>query len=805
MPDGLAPTPAADLTACDREPIHVPGSVQPHGVLAVLDGPARTVTHVSGSATDLLGVDPREVLGRPLAALVGERADGDLAPGLAGDHLDHGPRYLRTVRAGPADRRFTAVAHRHAGHVVLELEPAPAGVAGGFTELYPLLGAFTAKLQDAPGVDGLCRLAAAEVRRATGFDRVLVYRFDPDWNGTVVAEERTDALPGYLGLRFPAADIPAQARELYRVNRVRLIADVGARPSPLLGPPGAPPLDLTYSTLRSVSPVHLEYMRNMGTAASMSVSVLAGGRLWGLIACHHHAPRYVPFETRAACDSLGQVFALQLAGTEAAAAYEQRLSHRAVQTELLAHMAAAKDIAAGLVGDPAALMAFAGAAGAAVVTGREVRTVGETPPAVDLFVLADWLAANGREVYRTDTLAADYPPAAAYADRASGLLAVSISKLRPAYVLWFRPEVVRTVTWAGEPQKAVDAQSNSGFSASGGREPRGHIPVRQGEAPAEPAIRTTVAGSAGASPSRENDPPRDTPAVDPPDRHRLHPRLSFAAWKETVRGRSEPWSDAEEEAAAELRNAVVGIVLRAAEERAELTGELERSNKELEAFSYSVSHDLRAPFRHIVGYAEMLKEQAAGRLDPTHRRWLETITESAEYAGKLVDNLLAFSQMGRATLDPRPVDMNQLVREVCKEQGFLAAGRRIEWDVGDLPAARGDVTMLRMVVTNLVQNAVKYTRGRDPATIRVAGRAEDGRAVYAVADNGVGFDMRYADKLFGVFQRLHRMEDFEGTGIGLANVQRIVARHGGRVWAEGAVDRGATFSFSLPAAPAGGA
>lgn len=745
MPGGSVhpqPTPA-DLAGCDREPIHLPGTVQPHGVLAVLDGPAGAVAAVSTSAGPLLGATPGDVLGRPLAELVGPAA-ADLLPDLAREHPSPGAHYLRAVRAGRDGRWFTAVAHRHAGRLVLELEPAPEGSPGGFTELYPLLGAFTAKMEDAAGVDELCRLAAGEVRRATGFDRVLVYRFDPDWNGTVVAEDRNDRLPGYLGLRFPASDIPAQARELYRRNRVRLIADADAPPAAVVGPAAAGPLDLTFSTLRSVSPVHLEYMRNMGTAASMSVSVLVGGKLWGLVSCHHHAPRFVPFEVRAACDSLAQVFALRLAGTEAAEAYERRLALRAVQTELLAHMAAAKDIAAGLVSDPRTLMNFARAGGAAVVADDQVRTVGETPAPADLHRLTDWLA--GRELYRSDHLPADYPPAAAFADRASGLLAVSISKLRPDYVLWFRPEVVRTVTWAGEPQKTVDA-----------REPG-----------------------------------------------RLHPRHSFAAWTETVRGRSEPWAEAEGEAAVELRNAVVGIVLRAAEERAALSGELQRSNRELEAFSYSVSHDLRAPFRHIVGYAEMLKDEAAAGLTPAHRRYLDTIVESAEYAGKLVDNLLTYSQMGRATLDPRPVDMTQLAREVCREQGFVAAGRPIEWHVGDLPPARGDVTMLRMVVTNLVQNAVKYSRGRNPAIIRVDGRRAGGDAVYSVADNGVGFDMRYVDKLFGVFQRLHRMEDFEGTGIGLANVQRIVARHGGRVWAEGAVNRGATFSFSLPAGPAAG-
>jgi light-regulated signal transduction histidine kinase (bacteriophytochrome) len=259
------------------------------------------------------------------------------------------------------------------------------------------------------------------------------------------------------------------------------------------------------------------------------------------------------------------------------------------------------------------------------------------------------------------------------------------------------------------------------------------------------------------------------------------------------------------DSAGEFRTAVVRIILRRAEELADLTAELQRSNKELEAFSYSVSHDLRAPFRHIVGYSELLQKRSAN-LDDTSRRYLKTIGDSARYAGTLVDSLLAFSQMGRTALRISSVDMGQLFKEVRDEVAAQeGAGRAIEWSLPEgLPAARGDVTMLRLAVRNLLSNAVKYSRGRDPARIQVTSAATPTHHEYAVRDNGVGFDMRYVDKLFGVFQRLHKMEDFEGTGIGLANVRRIVERHGGRAWAEGTVGEGAVFSFSLPRADVGG-
>jgi light-regulated signal transduction histidine kinase (bacteriophytochrome) len=236
----------------------------------------------------------------------------------------------------------------------------------------------------------------------------------------------------------------------------------------------------------------------------------------------------------------------------------------------------------------------------------------------------------------------------------------------------------------------------------------------------------------------------------------------------------------------------------------ERTAQLVEANRELEAFSYPVSHDLRAPVRHMASYAEMLKETRAGQLDATGLRYLDTIIESALYAGKLVDNLLAFSRMSRSALHPVIVDMREAVRDAIDRASLHIAGRAIVWDVGELPAAWGDLVLLRQVLINLIENAVKYTRDRDPAVIRIVGEQSEGATTYSIQDNGIGFDMRYSTKLFGVFQRLHRMEDFEGTGIGLANVRRIVTRHGGRVWADAVPGEGASFYFSLPWAAATG-
>jgi signal transduction histidine kinase len=232
------------------------------------------------------------------------------------------------------------------------------------------------------------------------------------------------------------------------------------------------------------------------------------------------------------------------------------------------------------------------------------------------------------------------------------------------------------------------------------------------------------------------------------------------------------------------------------------TVELAEANKELESFSYSVSHDLRAPLRHVQGYVNMLHRATEGQLSEKAQRYLKTITEASVEMGHLIDDLLAFCRMGRTEITESRISLDEVVKNTILGLEMSTAGRNIVWETAPLPPALGDPSLLKQVLANLIGNAVKYSRGREPGRIAIGCAGEDdGRMILFVRDNGAGFDMRYADKLFGVFQRLHRAEEFEGTGIGLATVRRIVARHGGRVWAEGAINQGATFYFTLKRSP----
>ncbi len=734
------------VDVCASEPIRTPGSIMPHGILlaAARSGPSAGWRLMRASA------NAGPVLSRAVAAAVGLPLQDVLAAELGGlvreiEALQGGVP-TEFGRRSIGDARYAVLAHRSGSEIVVEFEQVPSDVPANGDALYGEVRGLAEAFQGLHDIDAMSLSAAQAVRRITGFDRVLVYRFEDNWDGVILAEDRNDVLPSYTGLRFPASDIPSQARELYKSNRLRQIPDATYEPVPILATPelDGQPLDLSFSALRSVSPVHLEYMRNMGTGASMSISIVINDRLWGLISCHNAEPRRAPPDVRSACDFVAQLLAMGLAGALIYSEAAERANRQQMQANLLAAMAASPRFINGLLLEGDDLLGLVHADGAAVFMDGSCVRIGATPEEPVMRRIVSWLSRRGEDaVFATDSLSSVQPDMAGVADIASGLMAISISQLHPSYVLWFRAEFVRTIAWAGEPQK---------LAVPGG----------------------------------------------PDGPTRLHPRTSFATWQETVRARSRPWTSADLDAAKGLRSAIINVVLRRAEQLADLSRELERSNKELEAFSYSISHDLRAPFRHIVGYAELLREREGGRLDEKSRYYLETIIDSAFSAGRLVDDLLRFSQMGRMTIQRIPVSTTKIVEEVMRSSKPDIGDRRIEWRIGELPPVMGDPNLLRQVFLNLVSNAIKYTRGRDPAVIEIGSERRGDDVVFTVKDNGVGFEMAYVGKLFGVFQRLHRVEEFEGTGIGLANVRRIVERHGGVVSAEGVIDEGATFTFTLP-------
>jgi two-component system, chemotaxis family, sensor kinase Cph1 len=501
---GTRDTALPDLAACADEPIHLPGSIQPHGALVAMTEPDLVVRVASANCAAVLGVEAEHLLGRPL----GDAGVRSLVPwDVTGSQLTLDPSeyfpMATTLRIDGHDEVVDAVLHRTDGLLVVEAERG----AGPLPTIhsYQLTRTALGRIQRADGLDALYRVAVEEVRRLTGFDRVMIYRFDEDWNGEVVAEDRADGLGSFLGLRYPASDIPAQARALYRSQWLRLIVDVGYRPVPLL-PPLNPltgrPLDLSHASLRSVSPVHTEYLRNMGVRASMSISLLDRGELWGLIACHHYSGAHQPpYEIRVAAEFLGQTLSARMVDTAA-----QESTHRLVEarsTIATLHTAVldeSRPAALSLTQGSPTVLDLVRAGGAVVSVEGMDFSVGDVPSSEEVAELVRHAVAVGNEVLALAQVPEELPGLAQVSESTCGALVLTLPDEQ--FVVWCRPELVQTVSWAGDPRNAE---------------------VTYGEG----------------------------------DTVRIGPRKSFELWQETVRGRSETWSATDVELAGSLRRALL--------------------------------------------------------------------------------------------------------------------------------------------------------------------------------------------------------------------------------------------------------
>lgn len=529
MPNPVMTVESVNITNCDQEPIHIPGAILPHGAMIVLDTATLEVLQAAGDTLHLLGLALDELLGQSATVLFRPDQIESLRRLTASYDLLK-PRHLLDPQLRVvADLPLDASVHRSAGLLVLEFEAAdlsdrfaPDPLAG----VQEMVRGFEKSLT----LQALCHLAAERVRDVTHYDRVLVYRFMQDESGWVIAESRESHLPPFLDLHYPAADIPQQARALYVKNWLRLITQVDYDAAPLvpsINPLTKNPLDMSQALLRDVSPIHREYLRNMGIDASMSISIIHGGKLWGLIACHHYSPRILPRHLRAICELFGSMFSLQLELREKGDQFDERLASRMVLQNLMLNLASADDYAVGLTKESPNLLDYIHVGlptvdgviqgGVAVSVKGQLTFLGITPSPSQIRELIEWLSSHVPKsdgIFSTDRLKDVWPPAAAFSNVASGVLVISVSHDLSDFIIWFRPELITTTAWAGEPTKLV----TSGL-----------------------------------------------------DGDKLSPRKSFEMWQETVRGRSLPWAPADLDAAFDLRVSLLHVVLRrintAAEER----------------------------------------------------------------------------------------------------------------------------------------------------------------------------------------------------------------------------------------------
>jgi two-component system, chemotaxis family, sensor kinase Cph1 len=490
----------ADLSNCEREQIHLAGSIQPHGALLVAGEPDLVVLQASANAANFLN------LSGPLLGCRLDELDGDLAQRIAPhlpQPLERIPLAVRCHVGAPAIAVDVLLHRPPAGGLVVELER-----AGPSVDLTLQVRDALESVLPCPTLQTLCDETARIVRDLTGYDRVMVYRFDEEGHGEVFAECRRTDLEPFLGNRYPASDIPQIARRLYESNRVRVLVDVEYTPVPLrpqLSPVTGRDLDLSLSFLRSMSPIHIQYLKNMGVGATLVASLMVGGRLWGLISCHHYAPRFVHYEMRAVCELVAETVATRIAALESFARAQGELAVRRLEQRMIQAIARDGDWRSALFEGPQPLLHALGATGAALLFEGQTMTAGEVPGTAQLRDIGEWLDSRPHSaVVATASLGSDAPAFAELTPEASGLLATAVSSSPGEYLIWFRPERIRTVTWGGNPFKAV------------------------------------VLG---------NDPAE------------LSPRRSFAQWHQLVEGTSEPWTPADLTAARLIGETVTDVVL----------------------------------------------------------------------------------------------------------------------------------------------------------------------------------------------------------------------------------------------------
>ncbi|MGE5506327.1 MAG: ATP-binding protein [Actinomycetota bacterium] len=725
---------------CAREPIHAPGAIQGHGVVLVFAADGTTLLAASDNVGKACpGFDrtrPFDWLPAPAARLLADLRDQAEADESAQtvDLPGLGPRHIHCFRAGAC--------------LGLEFEIAEPAPGDGTAATVPSrLAAIVRRFGTAAGMDDLAALLVGQVRSATGFDRILLYRFSEAGHGEVIAEALApDWDQSLLGLHFPASDIPAQARALY--------CRVHARWTPSreherveLSPPSAPgtgePFDLTFSSLRAVSPIHTLYQRNLGVDGAMAVSIMVGGSLWGLLVGHHRTPLAVAPVVRDLVVAAVDAFALRLGALLIAEDTQVLGRHTARLNLFLNKLAGAPDAMDALFAPPLTVAEmFEGCSGGAIVSEDDnhalhFRTAGDTPPADEIVHLLEWLRAySPAPLVHTDCISSIYPAFAAYASVASGVLVAFLGEDRRQAILWFRPELVREVQWGGRPEKTLS-----------------------------------------------------------PDGATWLPRRSFDRWIEQVHGHSARWLPQELHVASIFGTAISKVILRQNRRIRDLNSEVER-------FLWVSSHHLREAPRRISIGCDLLRRRCSDEQYAQIQDIVADIRGNARSMDTRLRGLLDYSEFGHVADKVLPVPLAAAVAAAEAALSSVVAQHQANIRVlGELPVVSGDARALQFVFERLIDNALTYRSQDRRPDIRIWAEAHEADWIISVTDNGIGIESEFHERVFGLFERLHPNDhDGNGVGMGLTLCRRIIERLGGRIWLTSTPFIGTTVCFQLPGA-----
>lgn len=726
---------SVDLSNCDKEPIHIPGKIQSHGFLIAVDKNSLSITYISENVEVFLAEEAKSLLNKQLSVLNQFIKQQDPAFHIE-ELLKLGiiRKSFDAISPHPVEINglsFYLIISSSVSEWLLEFEP----VTLQF-DIQSSIGRSASSMLQGKSISALLKGAAQEVKKLINYDRIMIYKFLEDGHGEVVAEEKEADLEPFFGLHYPASDIPKQARVLYKLNLTRLIADVNKTDSPILTFKENQALDLTNGSLRAVSPIHIQYLKNMGVHSSFSISLIAHGELWGLIACHNYSPKFIDYKAREGAKLIGQILSSALEyrqEEEDAAVIEQ---FKSTANVLLEHLNRDKYLVEAITTHKRTILDVTKASGVAIFFENELKTIGNVPSEEEIRELLEWLkTTNDESIYYTHRLSEIHSPAKKYKSIASGLLSCMLNKEMGEMIIWFKPEIITTVNWAGNPEKAAVPSENGLLS--------------------------------------------------------LSPRKSFEIWSHVVNNTSEKWMAEEIASVLRIREIIITDINKKANEIRLLNEKLQAAYEELDTFSYTVSHDLRTPLTSIKTYAELMLKNKS--IDENGQKMLSRILIGADKMNFLIKEILNLARVGRSEINFETVDIGSLLKEIRREVWSAFKADRTELVLGQLPNINGDKTMIAQVFTNLIGNAVKYSAMVDKPKVEVSAYIDGEETIYAVKDNGIGIDNRYYDRVFELFKRMDNVKDIEGTGVGLAIVKRVVEKHNGRVWFESKLNAGSTF------------
>lgn len=729
-----------DLTNCDREPIHIPGKIQSHGFLLAVDGNL-IINYVSENIVRYLPVEADNLLGKNIDKFE-KLLQQDDSPGFINQMLQLGRHAksfenINPYRVTVNEDNFNLIVSQSGKNYLLEFEPYSTDTD---FDIQKTIGRSVSEMLGGKHLKQLLDNAALQIKNLIGYDRIMIYKFLEDGHGEVIAEVKEDNLEPFLGLHYPASDIPKQARDLYKINLTRIITDVNTEASPIItmGINGeAEPLDLTHSALRAVSPIHIQYLKNMGVASSFSISLLYRGELWGLIACHNYTPRFINFKAREASKLIGQIISSALEYKQDEENTVKNDQYKSAYDALSIILRKGGNVTDAVTAHASTLLDVTDATGVVLVFEDQIVPIGQTPTTEQVNELVAWLKLNMEDrVYYTHQLPEVYQPAKAYSTVASGLLACTLSKELGEMMIWFKPEQISTIDWAGNPDKPAE---------------HGEDGIMQ-----------------------------------------LSPRRSFEIWSQTVRFTSSRWSREEIATVLKLREEMVLAINRHANDIRILNEKLKQAYEELDTFSFTVSHDLRTPLSTIKNYSELLLESNTS-LDDDARRILQKVIGGADKLNFLIKEVLNYSRVGRADLEYTNLEMRSIIDDLKNDSIVAFNTHNLVFEVGDTPSVYGDRTMITQVFANILNNAIKYSSRSDPPKVKVEGKTTNSEIIYAISDNGIGIDLNYYNRIFDLFKRMDNVRNYEGTGVGLAIVKRIIDKHNARIWVESELGVGTIF------------